>query len=346
MMAGVDMVARALSRRGAGAHRSDRRAGADHVPRHCRSDRAHQGRQAARARGDHRDALGGAARTFRPWANSCRATRRAHGMASARPRTRLPRSSRSSTRRSTPASPIRRSRRGLPISAATLLAGLARRLRQAHRRRNREMGQGDRSLPASKRIDPPVVDDCFGPTDTRRTAMKLPRRTFLHLAAGAAALPAAPRIAWAQAYPARPVRLIVGFAPGGATDIIARLMGQWLSERLGQQFVIENRTGAASNIATEAVVRAPADGYTLLTGHCGECDQRHALRQAQFQFHPRHRAGRGHHPLSPCHAGQSVVSGEDRPRVHRLCQGQSRQDQLWHRAASARRSMSPANYSK
>jgi tripartite-type tricarboxylate transporter receptor subunit TctC len=94
--------------------------------------------------------------------------------------------------------------------------------------------------------------------------MKLPRRQFLHLAAGAAALPAVSRLARAQDYPARPVRLIVGFAPGGTTDITARLIGQWLSERLGQQFVIENRTGAATNIATEAVVRAPADGYTLL----------------------------------------------------------------------------------
>jgi tripartite-type tricarboxylate transporter receptor subunit TctC len=94
--------------------------------------------------------------------------------------------------------------------------------------------------------------------------MKLPRRQFLHLAAGAAALPAVSRLARAQDYPARPVRLIVGFAPGGTTDITARLVGQWLSERLGQQFVIENRTGAATNIATEAVVRAPADGYTLL----------------------------------------------------------------------------------
>jgi len=94
--------------------------------------------------------------------------------------------------------------------------------------------------------------------------MKLPRRLFLHLAAGAAALPAVSRLARAQAYPTRPVRLIVGFAPGGTTDIGARLMGQWLSERLGQQFVIENRTGAATNIATEAVVRSPADGHTLL----------------------------------------------------------------------------------
>jgi tripartite-type tricarboxylate transporter receptor subunit TctC len=94
--------------------------------------------------------------------------------------------------------------------------------------------------------------------------MKLSRRNFLHLAAGAAALPAASRIARAQAYPARPVRIIVGQAAGSGSDTAARLIGQFLSERLGQQFVIENRPGAAGNIATEAVVRSPPDGYTLL----------------------------------------------------------------------------------
>lgn len=94
--------------------------------------------------------------------------------------------------------------------------------------------------------------------------MKLPRRKVLCLAASACALPHALRFAWAQAYPARPVRIMVGFAPGGSADIIARLMSQWLSERLGQQFVVENRTGAGTNIATEAVTRAAADGYTLL----------------------------------------------------------------------------------
>jgi tripartite-type tricarboxylate transporter receptor subunit TctC len=95
--------------------------------------------------------------------------------------------------------------------------------------------------------------------------MKLPRRSFLHLAAGAAALPAVSQIARAQSYPARPVRWIVGFPAGQGADIVTRLMGQWLSERLGQPFVIDNRPGASSNIATEMVVHAPADGYTLLS---------------------------------------------------------------------------------
>jgi tripartite-type tricarboxylate transporter receptor subunit TctC len=94
--------------------------------------------------------------------------------------------------------------------------------------------------------------------------MKLPRRKFLHLAAGAAVLPAAARIARAESYPSRTVRLIVGFAPGGATDIMGRLMGQWLSERLGRTFIVENRAGAGSNVGTEVVVNAAADGYTLL----------------------------------------------------------------------------------
>ena len=95
--------------------------------------------------------------------------------------------------------------------------------------------------------------------------MKLPhRRQFLHLAAGAAAFPAVSRVAWAQVYPSRPARIVVPFPAGGGPDIIARLMGQGLSERLGQQFVIENRPGAASNIGTEIVVKAPPDGYTLL----------------------------------------------------------------------------------
>src|ERR1700712_3656239 len=94
--------------------------------------------------------------------------------------------------------------------------------------------------------------------------MTVARRQFLQLAAGAAVLPAVSGIARAETYPARPIRLIIGYTPGGSADLTARLMGQWLSERLGQPFVIENRPGGGTNIATEAVVRAPPDGYTLL----------------------------------------------------------------------------------
>jgi len=94
--------------------------------------------------------------------------------------------------------------------------------------------------------------------------MKIARRTFLHLAAGAAALPAVAGIAKAQAYPSRPVHLVVGFAPGGTSDVVARLIGQWLSERLGQQVIVDNRPGASTNLATEEVVRAAPDGHTLL----------------------------------------------------------------------------------
>jgi tripartite-type tricarboxylate transporter receptor subunit TctC len=114
--------------------------------------------------------------------------------------------------------------------------------------------------------------------------MKLPRRTFLHLAAGAAVLPAVWRIASAQAYPTRPVRIIVGFAPGGATDITARLIGQWLSERLDQPFVIDNRPGANGNIGTEAVVRAPPDGYTLLLASSPNATNASLYDKLSFNF--------------------------------------------------------------
>src|SRR5262245_52761441 len=112
--------------------------------------------------------------------------------------------------------------------------------------------------------------------------MILPRRTFLHLAVGAAALPAMSRIARAQTYPTRPVRIIVGFPAGSIGDIVARLMGQWLSDRLGQPFVIENRPGAAGSIATEMVLRSPPDGYTLLL--CGSPDAINATLYDKLNF--------------------------------------------------------------
>ena len=94
--------------------------------------------------------------------------------------------------------------------------------------------------------------------------MKLPRRRFLHLAAGVTALPAVSRVTWAQSYPTRPVRMVVGFPPGGGADTVARIMGPWLSDRLGHQVIVENRPGASTNIAVQAVVNSPPDGYTLL----------------------------------------------------------------------------------
>ena len=155
----------------------------------------------------------------------------------------------------------------------------------------------------------------------------LGRRRFLHLAAGAAALPAVSRIAWAQAYPSRPVRIIVGFPPGGASDILARLMGQWLSERLGQPFIIENRPGAGGNIATEAVVRAPADGHTLLCVGPPNAINATLYDKLNFDFIRDIAPVAGISRVALCHGGKSIGSGQDDSRVHRLRQGQSGQGQ-------------------
>ena len=157
--------------------------------------------------------------------------------------------------------------------------------------------------------------------------MKLPRRQFLHLAASAAALPAVSRFAWAQAYPSRPVRIVVGFAPGGGADINARLIGQWLSERLGQQFVIENRPGASGNIATEAVVRAPPDGYTLLVIASSVAINATLYDNLNFNFIRDIAPVAGRLPRSLRHAGKPVGSDHDGARVNRLREGQSPQTQ-------------------
>src|SRR5262245_34084936 len=114
--------------------------------------------------------------------------------------------------------------------------------------------------------------------------MKLARRQFLHLAVGAAALPAASRATWAQAYPLRPVRLVVGFPAGGVGDILARLIGQWLQERLAQPFIIENRPGAAGNLAAEAVVRAPPDGYMLYWTNSANAVSASVYEKLKFNF--------------------------------------------------------------
>ena len=163
---------------------------------------------------------------------------------------------------------------------------------------------------------------------SERDVMKLPhRRQFLHLAAGAAALPAVSRMARAQAYPTRPVRMIVGFAACGADDILARLMGQWLSERLGQPFIIENRPGAGSNIATEAVVRAPPTDIrsSLVTPPNAVNVTLYDKLNFNFIRDIAPVAGIIRGPLR--HGGESIGSSQVGSRVHRLRQGQSRQDQ-------------------
>ncbi len=114
--------------------------------------------------------------------------------------------------------------------------------------------------------------------------MKLPRRRFLHLAAGAAVLPALPRLAKAQTYPTRPVRIIVGFPPAGSNDLYGRFIAQWLSERLGQQFIVENRSGAGGNIGTEVAAKAPPDGYTLLLAWSGDTWNATLYTNLKFNF--------------------------------------------------------------
>src|SRR5215475_4331575 len=165
--------------------------------------------------------------------------------------------------------------------------------------------------------------------------MKLPRRQFLHLAAGAAALPVVSRIAWAQSYPTRTVRIVVPAPAGGGYDIVARLISQFLSERLGQQFIVENRPGGGTNIGTETVVRTAGWLHAPLR-RFGKRDQCDALRKAQFQFYPRHRGRRGHYQPSRGHGGQSIGSSQYDPRVHRLCQ-----DQFWqaHRGVGRLKTM-------
>src|SRR5215470_15439302 len=146
--------------------------------------------------------------------------------------------------------------------------------------------------------------------------MRFSRRRFLQLAAGSAAIPA-PRIARAQSYPSRPVRIIVGFAAGGAPDILARLFGQWLSERLGQPFIIENRTGAGGNVATEAVVQAPADGHTLLVTSVGNAVNATLFEKLSYNFLrdttpvagiSREPLGMEVHPSFPAKTGSELIA--------------------------------------
>ena len=176
--------------------------------------------------------------------------------------------------------------------------------------------------------------------------MRLPRRTFLRLAAAAVALPAVSRIASAQAYPSRPIRIIIGYTPAGSADITARLMGQWLSERLGQTVVIENRPGAGTNLATEAVVRAPADGYTLLLVAPANAINATLFEKLNHNYLRDIAPVAGINRFSQCHGGEPVGAGQDRSRVHRLCQSQPGQAQHGVVGRRHRRSTCPASCSR
>ena len=158
--------------------------------------------------------------------------------------------------------------------------------------------------------------------------MKLIRRKFLQLAAGAVALPAISRSASAQAYPSQPIRIIVGFAAGSGSDIFARLMAQWLSERIGQTVLVENRPGGGGNIGTEAVVKAPPDGYTLLQWVPGNMVNNTLYEKLNFNFlrdiAPVAGTARAPYVL----VVNNDAAGQDRSGIHRPRQGQSRQAQL------------------
>jgi hypothetical protein len=158
--------------------------------------------------------------------------------------------------------------------------------------------------------------------------MKLPRRQFLRLAAGAGAMSAISRIAWAQTYPARPLRIIVGYPSGGSNDILARLMAQWVVRANGPAIRHREPARRRQQYRHRGGREGSPGRLYAPYGQCGEYEQRGALRKAQLQFHPRHRAGRRCHARAAGDGGQSINSGQDRSRVHRLCESQSRQDQF------------------
>jgi Tripartite tricarboxylate transporter family receptor len=175
---------------------------------------------------------------------------------------------------------------------------------------------------------------------------KLPRRGFLHLAAGAAALPIIPRYAAAQAYPTRPVRIISGYTSGGVTSIMARLMGHWLSERLGQQFIVENRPGAATNIATEAVVRTPGDGYSLLLASGANAINATLYEKLNFNFIRDIAPIAGITRVAPRDGGPSIDPNADAPGVSSPMPKRTRARLVWRRPALAARHMRLANCSR
>ena len=208
------------------------------------------------------------------------------------------------------------------------------------RRRNREMGQGGQIRRHQG------ASECR--VSVRRWeefVMKLRRRRFLQLAECAAALPGVARIARAQAYPSRPVRLIVTVPAGGSPDIIGRLIAQWLSEKLGQPFVVENKPGASTNIGTELVLKAAPDGGTLLLAMSSNAINPSLYHHLNFNFLQRRRAGGEHRHDSAGHGCQSRVSGRRRFPNSSPMPRPIRARSTWRRAAAARRFTSPARCS-
>jgi tripartite-type tricarboxylate transporter receptor subunit TctC len=175
--------------------------------------------------------------------------------------------------------------------------------------------------------------------------MNLPRRQFFHLAAGAFATPAIARHAVADAYPSRPVRLLVGFTPAGGNDIIARLMGQWLTERLGQTFVIENRPGAGTNIAAEAVINSPPDGYTLFMTNLSNAINATLYEKLSFDFMRDMLPVAGIAQAPQC--SRSTLRYRRGPSASSSpTPGPIRAGSTWGRPASAARAISPASCSR
>ena len=176
--------------------------------------------------------------------------------------------------------------------------------------------------------------------------MKLLRRKFLHLAAGAVALPAVARLAHGQAYPSRPVRIVVPFARAGPNDIIARVLAPWLSERLGQPFVIENRPGGATNVGTEAVVNAAPDGYTVLIVSSPHAINATLYDKLHFDFSARHRARCRDHARTQCDGGRADLSGQIGDRLHQPMPNPIRTSSISRRRELGRPTTCPGNCSR
>jgi hypothetical protein len=203
--------------------------------------------------------------------------------------------------------------------------------------------ESTRGLPARRSRQNEAIDSGSRGGTQERTAMNRFRRllalSICCIAAGSAA------VAPAADYPTRPVKWVVPYPPAGTTDVLARIVAQWLTEKLGQPFVIENKPGAGNNLGTESVVKAAPDGYTMLLVNPANGINATLYKEPQLQRHPRHRAGRRHRANAQRDGSDAVVPGQDGRRVHRLLQGQPRARSTWRRRAAAPRCTSRASCS-